>query len=87
MNPQEIKNRIDSISYYRNRHIKDNALNLCDEIIKSKLLTKYGKSVVEKIKTEIAKIEDPWLLWNDQPNFTDLCDIQKKINELYSIFE
>lgn len=86
MNPQEIKNKIDSISYYQNRHIRNNALNLCDEIIKSKLLTKYGKSVVEKIKTEIAKIEDPWLL-NDQRDFTGLCDIQKKINELYSIFE
>jgi len=86
MNPQEIKNKIDSISYYQNRHIKNNALNLCDEIIKSKLLTKYGKSVVEKIKNEITKIEDPWS-WNSQSNFTDLCDIQKKINELYSIFE
>ncbi len=86
MNPQEIKNKIDSISYYQNRQIRNNALNLCDEIIKSKLLTKYGKSVVRKIKTEIAKIEDPWS-WNDQPNFTDLCDIQEKINELYSIFE
>ncbi|WP_286971925.1 hypothetical protein [Flavobacterium sp. UBA4854] len=86
MNPQEIKNKIDSISYYQNRHIKNNALNLCDEIIKSKLLTKYGKSVVEKIKNEITKIEDPWSR-NSQSNFTDLCDIQKKINELYSIFE
>lgn len=86
MNPQEIKNKFDSISYYQNCHIKNNALNLCDEIIKSKLLTKYGKSVVGKIKNDISKIEDPWS-WNDQPNFIDLCDIQKKINELYSIFE
>ncbi|MFG4004623.1 hypothetical protein [Flavobacterium aquidurense] len=86
MNPQEIKNKIDSISYYQNRYIKSNALNLCDEIIKSKLLTKYGKNVVGKIKTEIEKIEDPWF-WNDQPNFTGLCYIQKKINEIYNILE
>lgn len=86
MNLQEIKNKFESISYYQNRHIKNNALNLCDEIIKSKLLTKYGKSMVGKIKNEIAKIEDPWL-WNDQPNFTYLSDIQKKINELYKILK
>ncbi|MEO8237774.1 MAG: hypothetical protein ABI793_06775 [Flavobacterium sp.] len=86
MTAQEIKNKIDSISYYQNRHIKSNALNVCDLMIKSKILTKYGKSVVEKIKTEIEKIKDPWL-WNDKPEFTDLHYIQNKINKLYSILE
>jgi len=86
MTAQEIKNKIDSISYYQNRHIKSNALNVCDVMIKSKLLTEYGKSVVEKIKTEIEKIKDPWL-WNDKPEFTDLHDIQNKINKLYRILE
>ena len=86
MTAQEIKNKIDSISYYQNRHIKSNALNVCDVMIKSKLLTEYGKSVVEKIKTEIEKIKDPWL-WNDKPEFTDLNDIQNKINKLYKILE
>ena len=86
MTAQEIKNKIDSISYYQNRHIKSNALNVCDLMIKSKILTKYGKSVVEKIKTEIEKIKDPWL-WNDKPEFTDLNDIQNKINKLYRILE
>ena len=86
MTAQEIKNKIDSISYYQNRYIKSNALNVCDLMIKSKILTKYGKSVVEKIKTEIEKIKDPWL-WNDKPEFTDLNDIQNKINKLYRILE
>lgn len=86
MTAQEIKNRIDSISYYQNRYIKSNALNVCDLMIKTKILTKYGKSVVEKIKTEIEKIKDPWL-WNDQPEFTDLHDIQNNINKLYRILE
>lgn len=86
MTAQEIKNKIDSIFYYQNRHIKSNALNVCDLMIKNKLLTKYGKSVVKKIKTEIEKIKDPWL-WNDKPDFTDLHDIQNKINKLYRILE
>lgn len=86
MTAQEIKNKIDSISYAQNQHIKSGALNVCDAMIKSKLLTKYGKGEVEKIKTEIQKIKDPWL-WNDKPDFSDLHDLQNKINELYSILE
>lgn len=86
MTVQEIKNKIDSISFYGNRYIKSNSLNLCDAMLKSNLLTKKGKAEVQKVKVAIEKINDPWL-WNNKPNLMDLRDIQNSINELYRIVE
>lgn len=86
MTVQEFKNKIDSISFYGNRYIKSNSLNLCDVMLKSNLLTKNGKVEVEKIKAAIEKIKDPWL-WNNKPDLMDLRDIQNNINELYRIVE
>lgn len=86
MTAQEIKNKIESLSFYGNRYIKSNSLNLCDVMLKSNLLTKNGKVEVEKIKATIEKIKDPWL-WNNKPDLMDLRDIQNNINELYRIVE
>lgn len=86
MTAQEIKNKIDSISFYENRYLKSNSLNLCDVMLGSNLLTKYGKVEVEKVKVAIEKIKDPWL-WNNTPDLMALRDIQNNINELYRIVE
>lgn len=86
MTAQEIKNKIESLSFYGNRYIKSNSLNLCDLMLKSNLLTKNGKVEVGKIKAAIEKIKDPWL-WNNKPDLMDLRDIQNNINELYRIVE
>jgi hypothetical protein len=86
MTAQEIKNKIDSISFYENKYIKSNLLNLCDAILESNLLNKNGKVEVEKVKAAIKKIKDPWL-WNNKPDLMDLRDIQNNINELYRIIE
>lgn len=86
MTAQEIKNKIESLSFYGNRYIKSNSLNLCDVMLESNLLTKNGKVEVGKIKAAIEKIKDPWL-WNNKPDLMDLRDIQNNINELYRIVE
>ena len=86
MTAQEIKNKIDSISYYGNRYIKSNSLNLCNAMLKSNSLTKKGKAEVQKVKVAIEKIKDPWF-WNNKPDLMDLRDIQNSINELYRIVE
>ena len=86
MTVQEIKNRIDSISYFGNRYVKNSSLNICDAILKSQLYTKNQKNTVLNIKTTLEQTKDPWL-WNDRPNYVGLIIIFDCLNQLYRILD
>jgi hypothetical protein len=45
MTATEIKNRIESIVKYQNRHLKSATLNICDEMLRVEFLSEKEKEI------------------------------------------
>jgi hypothetical protein len=86
MTATEIKNRIESIVKYQNRHLKSATLNICDEMLRVEFLSEKEKEKVQEIKIKIQKTKDPWL-WNNKPSFVDMKEITENVNELWRMLK
>lgn len=60
MTNSDVKQKIDSISYYQNRYFHCGALKICEDIITSKNFSKIVQAEIRKIYLEINKLSEPW---------------------------
>ena len=86
MTVQEIKRKIESISYPQNRYIKDGALIICKNVQNISSLSNYKKKEVEKIKLSIQNTKEPWS-WNDIQNCDSYMYIITEMNKLDEILD
>ncbi|WP_339919536.1 hypothetical protein [uncultured Flavobacterium sp.] len=89
MTKTDVISKIDSISFYQNRYIHTGAFNLCEAILREKHFSKNIKLKVQKIKTELEGLSEPWGYWenNSYPNQNTLNSVQDCLNALYRLME
>lgn len=81
MSTHEIKIKINSINYFHNRYLKNGALNICDVILKSKIIDDNIKNEIKTIKNQIQLIDVLWT-WNDNPKYDNINSVRLFLDEI-----
>jgi len=88
MTRSEVKQKIDSINYYRNKYIHNGACNLCVSILNSNEFSNEIKIEVKKVKLELQGLQEPWGYGNrTSPDFSMLSSICNCLNHIYGLME
>jgi hypothetical protein len=88
MTKSEVRHKIDSINYYRNRYIHNGACNLCISILNSKNFSNKIKRKVKIIEIELKELQEPWSSWSrTAPDFNMLNSICDCLNSIYGLME
>ncbi|MBP4141989.1 hypothetical protein J3S90_09255 [Flavobacterium sp. P4023] len=89
MTSSEVQKKIESISYYHNRHIHSGALNICNAILRSKNFSLEIKQEVQIIKLKLEGLSEPWGYWESRASadYNMLKDVQECLDSIYELME
>lgn len=85
----DVKQKIESISYYHNRYFHCGALKICEDILSSKNFSKKVKIGIRKIYFELNKLDEPWGAWGNRsfPDFYTFNSITDCLDSIYELMD
>lgn len=89
MTSSDVKQKIDSISYYQNRYFHCGALKICEDILSSNNFSKKVQTDIRNIYLELKKLSEPWGYWEKRtsPDLGMLNSITDCLNSIYRLME